>query len=165
MNKPDTRRINILRDSVARRIAAGEVIDRPQAVVRELLDNSIDAGATDISLYIRGGGIEEIRVVDNGSGMDEENLRKCFLPHATSKIIDFEDIYSTSTLGFRGEALSSIASCSKLTITSSTDSDQPANRLEVFDGKLRDLSESRGQKGSLISVRDLFYSMPGRKNF
>ena len=165
MNKPVTRRINILRDSVARRIAAGEVIDRPQAVVRELIDNSIDAGSSEISLHLRGGGIDEIRVVDNGSGMDEENLRKCFLPHATSKITDFEDIYSTYTLGFRGEALSSIAACSKLSITSSTDSDLPANRLEIYDGKLKSLSESMGQKGTVISVRDLFYSMPGRRNF
>jgi DNA mismatch repair protein MutL len=164
-NNNQSRRINILRDSVARRIAAGEVIDRPQAVVRELLDNSIDAGATDISLYIEKGGIEEIRIVDNGSGMDSENLSKCFLPHATSKILDFEDIYRTTTLGFRGEALSSIAACSKLRIISSTDNNLPANKLEIYDGKLRDLSEYRGAKGTLISVKDLFYSMPGRKNF
>ena len=119
----NSRRINILRDSVARRIAAGEVIDRPQAVVRELLDNSIDAGSSEINLYIHGGGIEEIRVADNGDGMDEENLRKCFLPHATSKITDFEDIYNTKSLGFRGEALSSIAACSRLSITSSVSDD------------------------------------------
>ncbi|MDC7225512.1 MAG: DNA mismatch repair endonuclease MutL [Spirochaetales bacterium] len=165
MNKTTTRRINILRDSVARRIAAGEVIDRPQAVVRELLDNSIDAGATDISLYIQSGGIEEIRVVDNGSGMDEEDLKKCFLPHATSKITDFEDIYSTNTLGFRGEALSSIASCSRLSIISAVSADEPGNKLEISDGSLRNLSRSRGAPGTVISVRDLFYSMPGRRNF
>ncbi len=161
----NSRRINILRDSVARRIAAGEVIDRPQAVVRELLDNSIDAGSSEINLYIHGGGIEEIRVVDNGSGMDEENLQKCFLPHATSKITDFEDIYSTKSLGFRGEALSSIAACSRLSITSSVSDDGSAFKLEIQDGKLRDLSPFRGPRGTLISVRDLFYSMPGRRNF
>ncbi|MBI9106841.1 MAG: DNA mismatch repair endonuclease MutL [Spirochaetales bacterium] len=160
-----SRRINILRDSVARRIAAGEVIDRPQAVVREILDNSIDADSTDISLYVEKGGMEEIRIIDNGSGMDAENLRKCFLPHATSKIHDFEDIYSTTTLGFRGEALSSIAACSKLRIISSTSDALPANKLEIYDGKLRDISEYQGGKGTVISVRDLFYSMPGRKNF
>ncbi|HAK46968.1 MAG TPA: DNA mismatch repair endonuclease MutL [Spirochaeta sp.] len=165
MNKPITRRINILRDSVARRIAAGEVIDRPQAVVRELLDNSIDADASEISLHISGGGIDEIRVVDNGVGMDEENLKRCFLPHATSKISEFEDIYSTRTLGFRGEALSSIASCSKLSIVSSVSADEPANRLEIIDGSLRELSESKGGKGTVISVKNLFYSMPGRRNF
>ena len=166
MNKHNTsRRINILRDSVARRIAAGEVIDRPQAVVRELLDNAIDAGATEINLYISGGGIDEIRVTDNGSGMDRQNLQKCFLPHATSKINDFEDIYSTKSLGFRGEALSSIASCSKLMIISAETEDGGAHRLEVNDGKLRSLDPYQGSKGSLISVRDLFYSMPGRKNF
>ena len=164
-NINQSRRINILRDSVARRIAAGEVIDRPQAVVRELLDNSIDAGSTDISLYVEKGGIEEIRIIDNGSGMDAENLRRCFLPHATSKILDFEDIYSTKTLGFRGEALSSIAACSKLRIISSVSDDLPANKLEIYDGRMQDLSEHRGSKGTLISVRDLFYSMPGRKNF
>lgn len=165
INNNQSRRINVLRDSVARRIAAGEVIDRPQAVVRELLDNSIDAGSTDISLYVEKGGIEEIRIVDNGSGMDAEDLSKCFLPHATSKIQDFEDIYRTTTLGFRGEALSSIAACSKLRIISAVSDDLPANKLEIYDGKLRDLSEYRGGKGTMISVRDLFYSMPGRKNF
>ena len=166
MNKNiKSRRINVLRDSVARRIAAGEVIDRPQAVVRELLDNSIDAESTDISLYVEKGGTSEIRVVDNGTGMDAENLERCFLPHSTSKIVDFEDIYSTSTLGFRGEALSSIASCSKLRIISAVSDSEPANKLEVYDGKLRELGEFRGSKGTLISVKDLFYSMPGRKNF
>ena len=164
-NHPESRRISILRDSVARRIAAGEVIDRPQAVVRELLDNSIDAGSTEISLFIRNGGIEEVRVVDNGSGMDEDNLQRCFLPHATSKITDFEDIYRTKTLGFRGEALSSIAACSKLTIISSTSDELAARKLDIQDGRLRSLSEYRGTKGTVISVRDLFYSMPGRKNF
>lgn len=165
MNNNLTRRINILRDSVSRRIAAGEVIDRPQAVVRELLDNSIDAESSSINLYIRGGGIEEVRVVDNGSGMDEEDLKKCFLPHATSKISDFEDIYKTRTLGFRGEALSSIAACSRLSITSSVSSSEAANKLEILDGSLRNLSKSKGSKGTVISVRDLFYSMPGRRNF
>lgn len=164
-NEKISRRINILRDSVSRRIAAGEVIDRPQAVVRELLDNSIDAGSTEINLYIRGGGIDEIRISDNGSGMYEEDLKLCFLPHATSKISEFEDIYSTKTLGFRGEALSSIASCSKLSITSAVSNNESANRLEVYDGKLRSLKPHQGAKGTTISVRDLFYSMPGRKNF
>ena len=160
-----SRRINILRDSVARRIAAGEVIDRPQAVVRELLDNSIDASSTDISLFIKGGGIEEIRVTDNGSGMDRENLKKCFLPHATSKINDFDDIYKTRTLGFRGEALSSIAACSRLSITSSVDDNSQANRIDINNGSIVREEPAHGRKGTIIQVRDLFYSMPGRRNF
>ena len=164
-NNKSSRRINILRDSVARRIAAGEVIDRPQAVVRELLDNSIDAESTEITLHIEKGGMSEIRIIDNGTGMDASDLERCFLPHATSKIVDFEDIYSTKTLGFRGEALSSIASCSKLEIVSSVSDSLPANRLEVYDGKLRHIGEFRGAQGTLISVKDLFFSMPGRKNF
>ncbi|MDC7126034.1 MAG: DNA mismatch repair endonuclease MutL [Spirochaetales bacterium] len=157
--------INILKDSVARRIAAGEVIDRPGACIRELMDNSIDAKADEITLSIKNGGIDEIRLVDNGIGMDERNLRLCFLPHATSKINDFEDIYKTNTLGFRGEALSSIAACSKLTIISSTSDSLAAHKLEIRNGKIIDLSDYRGSKGTVISVRDIFYSMPGRKNF
>ena len=160
-----SRRINILRDSVARRIAAGEVIDRPQAVVRELLDNSIDAASTEINLFLKGGGVDEIRVIDNGSGMDADNLKKCILAHATSKITDFEDIYKTDTLGFRGEALSSIAACSRLTITSAVDNEGPANRIDVLNGQISGFESAPGKKGSIISVRDLFYSMPGRRNF
>ena len=118
-------RIKLLPDSVALRIAAGEVIDRPFSVVRELLDNSIDAGSTNIDLHIEGGGIDRIRVVDNGRGMSREDLEICYLPYSTSKIDSMEDLDQLKTLGFRGEALSSIAACSKLEITSKVKNNVP----------------------------------------
>ena len=113
-----SRRIHVLRDSEAQKIAAGEVIDRPLSVVRELLDNSIDAGATEITAHIEGGGIKRIRVTDNGSGMTAEDLDLCILPHATSKIERTEDIYTVRSLGFRGEALASINAVSRMNIRS-----------------------------------------------
>lgn len=159
-----SRRIQVLRESVARKIAAGEVIDRPFSVVRELMDNSIDAGAGSVELYIEQGGLKRIRLVDDGSGMSREDLELCFLPHATSKIDSAEDIYRLRTLGFRGEALASIAACSKLTITSAA-GDSPAHTLEVRNGSPLRLELSPGSKGTTVEAADLFYSMPGRKKF
>ncbi|MBN2534045.1 MAG: DNA mismatch repair endonuclease MutL [Spirochaetales bacterium] len=164
MNK-SSRRIHILRDDVARKIAAGEVIDRPFSVVRELLDNSLDAGASELSLFIEDGGISRIRVVDNGHGMSREDLEHCFLPHATSKILNAEDIYNITTLGFRGEALSAIATCSLLEIISAQDIAQYGHRLIVQGGKLVSLEEHKSRKGTIVDVKSLFFNMPGRKNF
>ncbi|MCF7949083.1 MAG: DNA mismatch repair endonuclease MutL, partial [Spirochaetia bacterium] len=158
------RRIHLLRDSVAQKIAAGEVIDRPFSVVRELLDNAIDSGADSIDLYIEGGGIRRIRVLDNGSGMDREDLELCYKPHATSKISAVGDIYNLHTLGFRGEALASVAACAKLTITSAPVSAEP-HTLEVRNGSPIRLELSRGTQGTVVDVSDLFYAMPGRRKF
>ncbi len=163
-NISNSRRIKILRDTVALRIAAGEVIDRPFSVVRELMDNAIDSSATSIDLYIDNGGLDRIRVIDNGHGMDPEDLKLCFLPHSTSKIQELEDLDSLSTLGFRGEALSSIAACSKLEIVSSTADGNP-HRIVVNNGKLEDFSPFRGNKGTVVSVSGLFHEMPARKRF
>lgn len=157
-------RIKILPDSVALRIAAGEVIDRPFSVVRELLDNSIDADSTNIDLYVNGGGIDRIRVVDNGRGMSREDLEICYLPYSTSKIETLEDLDQLQTLGFRGEALSSIAACSKLGITSKIDKEHP-NKIIVHSSKLLSLTETSGSDGTIIDVSDLFYSVPARKKF
>lgn len=157
-------RIKLLPDSVALRIAAGEVIDRPFSVVRELLDNSIDAGSKDIDLYIEGGGIGSIRVVDNGRGMSREDLEICYLPYSTSKIDTMEDLDQLETLGFRGEALSSIAACSKLEITSKTDNKLP-NKLTVHSSNVITFTKSGGSDGTVIDVSDLFYSIPARKKF
>ena len=162
--KTQPRRIHLLRDSVAQKIAAGEVIDRPFSVVRELLDNAIDSGADSIDLYIEGGGIRRIRVLDNGSGMDREDLELCYKPHATSKISAVGDIYNLHTLGFRGEALASVAACAKLTITSAPDSAEP-HTLEVRNGSPIRLELSRGTQGTVVDVSDLFYAMPGRRKF
>ena len=110
--------IKCLDNLVAQRIAAGEVIDRPNSVVRELVDNSIDAGSTEITLYLEGGGIDKIKIVDNGSGIAKEDLPLSIKRHATSKISTLDDLYHLKSLGFRGEALYSIAAVSRLTIAS-----------------------------------------------
>jgi DNA mismatch repair protein MutL len=164
-NTNEARRINILRDSVARTIAAGEVIDRPFSVVRELLDNSLDAESSDITVSIENGGISRIRVTDNGLGMCEEDLTICFFPHATSKIETFEDIYHITSLGFRGEALSSIATCSRLEIISSVTDETHGNRLIVHGGKLISLEPYMAKKGTIVDVTEIFDNMPARKKF
>lgn len=161
-----SRRIHVLRDSEARKIAAGEVIDRPLSVVRELIDNAIDAGASEINVYVEGGGIKRIRVSDDGIGMNAADLDLCVLPHATSKITTTEDIYSVNSLGFRGEALASIAACSKLEITSRPrDTDESAGKIIVHAAKVISHGETSAPAGTTVEVRDLFYSMPGRRKF
>jgi DNA mismatch repair protein MutL len=167
MSQDETsRRIHVLRDADARKIAAGEVIDRPLSVVRELIDNSIDARADEIEVRIAGGGIENIRVVDNGTGMSAADLETCILPHATSKIRKTEDIYSTRSLGFRGEALSSIAACSKLEITStSRETSETSNRITVHAGRIVNISAAAAPVGTTVDVGDLFYALPGRRKF
>ncbi|TFG60209.1 MAG: DNA mismatch repair endonuclease MutL, partial [Spirochaetales bacterium] len=157
--------ITVLRDQDARRIAAGEVIERPASIVRELLDNALDAGAAEIEVHLLEGGIREVRVIDNGSGMDREDLDLCWRPHATSKIRCFEDIYTTRTLGFRGEALSSIAACSRLTLTTRRKAAPSAFRLRLAGGGTQSLEECTGSEGTVASVQDVFYAMPGRKKF
>lgn len=165
MNKNNTsRRIKVLRDSVALRIAAGEVIDRPFSVIRELLDNSLDAGADKIDVYVDNGGVDHIRVIDNGNGMSRKDLEICYLPYSTSKIDILEDLDHLKTLGFRGEALSSIAACSRLEITSKTETGAP-NKLIVHSSELVSINEAGGSDGTIIDVSDLFYSIPARKKF
>ena len=159
-------RIAILPERVYQRIAAGEVIDRPASVLRELIDNSIDAGSRTIEVYISKGGNEEIRVVDDGTGIEAEDLEIAILPHATSKVTRAEDLQSITSLGFRGEALSSIAASSRLEITSKPPgSAVDAHKIFVESGKLRSSGTSKGRTGTTVSVRDLFYSLPARKQF
>lgn len=160
-----SRAVKLLRDSVARKIAAGEVIDRPNSVVRELLDNSIDAGSTEISLYLENGGISRIRVVDDGCGMSPEDLKLCYLPHATSKIETEEDLLSIKSLGFRGEALSSISTCTRMEVISRLKDRKTAYRLIVHGGKQIAVEEWRGSQGTIIDASELFYSIPARKKF
>ena len=159
------RPVQLLRDEVARKIAAGEVIDRPQAVVRELLDNALDAGADRIDLHIADGGRARIEVVDNGSGMSREDLELCHLPHATSKIETEADLERVSSLGFRGEALSSVASVARLTIRSGQHDDRPGYELAVHGGSVVALSACEAIRGTRVTVEDLFYCVPARRSF
>ncbi len=164
-SRHQSRRIRILRDEVSRKIAAGEVIDRPLSVVRELLDNAIDAGARSIDVYLEAGGLSRIRVVDDGAGMVEEDLALCWQPHATSKIETEDDLLTASSLGFRGEALSSVALCSRLVMVSCSQENAAAHRLEVAGGRLVALEKSQGRRGTTVDVSELFFNYPARKKF
>lgn len=157
--------VALLPDSVARRIAAGEVIERPASVVRELLDNSIDAAAKAITVEIEGGGLERIRVDDDGFGMSRADLELCWKPHATSKIKSAEDLARCRTLGFRGEALSSIAAVSRLEIRSRAGGEEQGQRLLVSNNQLEALEAAPSSEGTTVSVGGLFYNLPARKRF
>jgi DNA mismatch repair protein MutL len=158
-------RIRILPEGIASQIAAGEVIDRPASVVRELLDNSIDAEADRIAIRIEGGGKRLIRVSDNGLGMSRQDLLLCIERHATSKIRDFSDLLSLRTLGFRGEALPSIGSVSRMQITSRPAHELAGNKLVVNAGKLLSIEETGAPPGTTVEVRDLFSCLPARRKF
>ncbi len=153
------RPIKVLPPEVARKIAAGEVIDRPNAIVRELMDNSVDSGATEITVEIECGGIENIRVIDNGQGMTKEDLEQAAHPHATSKITNETDLLNLSTLGFRGEALSSIAAVSRLTIASGT----WKMKASMTEGHI--LEPSSYIEGTIVNSRSLFENFPARRIF
>ncbi|MBN2874167.1 MAG: DNA mismatch repair endonuclease MutL [Spirochaetales bacterium] len=157
-------RIRVLPPEVAKRIAAGEVIDRPAAALRELLDNAIDSGASSIIVELEGGGIDRVRVSDDGVGMGREDLELSVFPHATSKIASLDDLDTLSTLGFRGEALSSMAAVAGLEITSATRDDE-AWKLESTPGRSATISPSRGSRGTAVTVTDLFASFPARRKF
>ena len=158
------RPIKQLSPEVARKIAAGEVIDRPNAVVRELLDNAIDSGASSITLEIAGGGIDKIRITDDGCGMTKEDLIACAKPHATSKISTETDLLSLSTLGFRGEALASIASVSRLEITTRRE-DNPAWHLEASLSQDNVITQGVLEKGTIVQSQALFENFPARRVF
>ena len=157
--------INILDKSIFNRIAAGEVVEKPASVVKELVENCIDAGANHITIEIVNGGIKKIRVSDDGCGMDKDNLPKAFLPHATSKISCLDDLDKIGTLGFRGEALSSIASVAKITAISKVKHADAGNKLEIEGGEVVSISEIGCVDGTSISVEDLFYNVPARAKF
>lgn len=157
-------KINILPAKVYNRIAAGEVVDRPCSVVKELLENSIDAGATEIEIWIEQGGKHSIRVVDNGCGIERDDLQSAFLPHATSKISKAEDLDQIMTLGFRGEALASIASVSRMSIISKT-KDGKCYGLKSFGGELENITEEAGGNGTDVYVETLFFNTPVRAKF
>jgi DNA mismatch repair protein MutL len=157
-------RIRVLPDDIANRIAAGEVVERPASIVKELIENSLDAGATKIAVDIVEGGRRLIRVTDNGEGMVAEDAATCLLRHATSKLYDPDDLFAIKTLGFRGEALPSIASVSRLTLETQADSGI-GTAIEVAGGQIVAQREGAFPRGTQITVEDLFYNVPARRKF
>ncbi|MDY6339234.1 MAG: DNA mismatch repair endonuclease MutL [Saccharofermentans sp.] len=158
-------RINILDTKTANAIKAGEVIERPVSVVKELIDNAIDSGAARVTVEFAGGGISLIRVSDDGCGMDREDAQKAFLIHATSKLHSIEDIYSLSTMGFRGEALASIAACSDVTLTTCLKGGKTGTRVVYEDGSLKGVYDDSEGVGTTVEVRNLFKNLPARYKF
>ena len=158
-------RIRVLSDQVANQIAAGEVVDRPASVVKELLENAIDAGATHIRIEVEAGGRRLIRVADDGCGMVRDDALLAFERHATSKIRSSDDLLSIATLGFRGEALPSIASISRLELITRPADDSTGTRLEIAGGKILAVEDAAGPPGATITVRDLFFNTPARRKF
>src|ERR1700756_1314961 len=158
-------RIHILTDQVANQIAAGEVVDRPASVVKELLENSIDAGATRIVVEVEGGGRKLIRIADNGIGMVRDDALLAFERHATSKIRSSDDLLSISTLGFRGEALPSIASISRLEMETRSDEEPSGTRIEIVGGRVMRVEDAGVPQGTTFTIRDLFFNTPARRKF
>jgi len=158
-------RIHVLSDNVANKIAAGEVVERPASVVKELLENSLDAGATDVRVEIEGGGRRLIRIADDGCGMMRDDAMLAFERHATSKLSNVDELEAIATLGFRGEALPSIASVSRLVLETRDRHEQAGTRIEIAGGRLMAVDESAFPGGTTITVRDLFYNVPARKKF
>ncbi len=158
-------KINVLSFEIANLIAAGEVVERPSSVLKELLENSIDSGATSIVAEIKHGGVSLIRVTDNGCGMERDDLPVALQRHATSKIKDKDDLGSIMTLGFRGEALAAISSVSEMTIISKTKTAETATMLSAEAGKVVDISEVFAADGTTVVVNNLFYNVPARRKF
>ncbi len=158
-------KINLLDSSVYNLIAAGEVVEKPASVVKELVENCIDAGAKNVTIEIKNGGISFIQVSDDGCGIDELDFKSAFLPHATSKIKNAEDLDSIFTLGFRGEALASIASVAKVKLVSKTIDGEMGNELVVEGGKFGDVKKIACNVGTTITVQDLFFCVPARAKF
>ena len=158
-------KIHVLGTDTVNQIAAGEVIERPSSMVKELVENAIDAHATQITVEIRGGGIEYLRVSDNGDGIGEDDIVNAFLPHATSKIRNLSDLDSILSFGFRGEALSSIAAVSDVELITKTKEDFFAHRIQIHGGEMGDVEEVAGVDGSSFIIRNLFFNVPARKKF
>src|SRR5512142_2098469 len=157
-----TCRIALLDDNTANRIAAGEVVERPASAVKELVENAIDAGATQIVAALEEGGKRRVEVADNGCGMGPEDAVLALQRHATSKIRSADDLFAIRTLGFRGEALPSIASISRLTLTTKPPDEDSGTRLGVVGGDIELAEEVAARDGTTIEVTDLFFNTPAR---
>lgn len=158
-------KIHLLDNTLIDKIAAGEVVERPSSVVKELLENSIDAGATALTVEIKDGGISYIRVSDNGKGIPRDEIRTAFMRHATSKLNTFEDLYGILTLGFRGEALSSIASVADVEMITRTAEDSEGTKIELSGGRVVDELPAAAEVGTVFTVKNLFYNTPARRKF
>lgn len=158
-------RINLLPDNIANQIAAGEVIQRPASAVKELMENAVDAGASEIRLYVNDAGKALIQVVDNGSGMSETDARMCFERHATSKITNIEDLFHIRTMGFRGEALASIAAVAQVELRSKRAADETGTCIEIENSQVKSQQPVAAPKGTSISMKNLFFNVPARRNF
>ena len=158
-------RIRVLPENLANQIAAGEVVERPASVVKELLENALDAGATQVSIQVEGDGTRLIRVLDDGSGMDQDDVLLCLERHATSKITSLAELGSIRSLGFRGEAVPSIASVSRLRITSRPTAQALGTQVDLRFGKILKVHEMGGSPGTSFEVTDLFGNVPARKKF
>ncbi len=158
-------RIRILPDQVANQIAAGEVVDRPASVVKELLENALDAGANRIRVEVEAGGRRLIRITDDGHGMNRDDALLAFERHATSKLRTADDLLSIATLGFRGEALPSIASVARVTLETATGDEAAGTRMEIAGGKILHVDDAALPRGTTLAVADLFFNTPARRKF
>lgn len=158
-------KINLLDSSIYNLIAAGEVVECPASVIKELIENAIDAGAKNVTIEIKDGGISLMQVSDDGTGIEEEDIKNAFMPHATSKIKKAEDLETIATLGFRGEALASIAAVSNVTVTSKTAESDVGTQLKVSAGKFGEIKKVSASVGTKMTVEDLFYCVPARAKF
>lgn len=157
--------INLLPDNIANQIAAGEVIQRPASAVKELLENAVDAGATEIQLILRDAGKELVQVIDNGKGMSETDARMCFERHATSKIKTIDDLFSIRTMGFRGEALASIAAVSQVELKTRLRGEEIGTYIEIDNSVVRKQEICQTAEGTSIAMKNLFFNVPARRNF
>lgn len=158
-------RINILDSQTSNKIAAGEVVEKPFSVVKELVENSIDAMSTNITIEIEDGGQKSIKITDNGLGIHPQDIEKAFLPHGTSKIYTIDDVFKINTLGFRGEALASIASISNTNLKSRTSEFEFGMEIDIDGGSVNYIKETGINKGTIIEVNNLFYNVPARQKF
>src|SRR5215212_7382002 len=158
-------KIRVLSDHVANQIAAGEVVERPASVAKELVENSIDAGARRVGVDVEAGGRRLLRVSDDGSGMTRDDAVLAFERHATSKITSAADLERISTLGFRGEALASIASVARVELVTQREGETEGTRVLIEGGRMRDVAPAARPAGTTVSVRDLFFNVPARRKF
>ena len=158
-------KVHVLPPRIANQIAAGEVVERPSSVVKELVENAIDAGATAITIEIENGGLDSVRVTDNGGGIADDDCETAFLRHATSKISTANDLFAIRSLGFRGEALASIAAVSRVTLQTQTEEDELGTLIRYEGGELVEHKRTAGTRGTTMDVRNLFYNVPARLKF